>query len=174
VRLLVHHPSSIMAASPRFEEFWLSRFERPRTVSPRGPGASPRCAPGASQYGACCSSMDDSATIEASKLYPGRVVDSAIARKERLATHVPSRPAHLEDPETRRLQENEIKAQFYQSTLKPKGTFGGSSWVPMPSSLSTYTVRAPCLEPPQWQRPRGRLEQRHSSTFFLPMQLLSL
>ena len=31
---------------------------------------------------------------------------------------------------------------FFENTLRPQGTFGGCSWVPMPCSLSTSSVSA--------------------------------
>lgn len=122
------------------DEWWSTRFEQPRVQSYSG--ATPRGPPGAETFSACCSAMNDSAVQKDSGLYAGRVAESRVAVRQRNAKHVPSRLAHVDDPETKRLQEEEIKRMFFENTLRPQGTFGGSSWVPMPSSLSTYSVCA--------------------------------
>ena len=90
------------------DEWWSTRFEQPRVQSYSG--ASPRGPPGAETFSACCSAMNDSAVQKDSGLYAGRVADSRVAVRQRNSKHVPSRLAHVDDPETRRLQEEEIKA----------------------------------------------------------------
>jgi hypothetical protein len=86
--------------------------------------------------------MADSAILDRTRLYTGRVIDSALARHDAKLHARPmsqlSRVSPREAAEARATAQATFARKIFEQTLSPRATFDRGSYAAVPSSLSAY------------------------------------